>query len=78
MQFFKSTLFVAVAVAASFVAAAPSPADLTPCLGLIQPCTTNASCCSDLCISNVTLRLSSLTRATGVSYDYLTFPEGYY
>ncbi|KZP04013.1 hypothetical protein FIBSPDRAFT_904589 [Athelia psychrophila] len=30
MQFFKSTLFVAVAVAASFVAAAPSPADQTP------------------------------------------------
>ncbi|KZP19752.1 hypothetical protein FIBSPDRAFT_558315 [Athelia psychrophila] len=53
MQFFKSTLFVAVAVAASFVAAAPSPAEQTPCLGLIQKCTTNAECCSNECISSV-------------------------
>ncbi|KZP19758.1 hypothetical protein FIBSPDRAFT_1045343 [Athelia psychrophila] len=50
MQFSKPTFFVAAAVAASFVAAAPSSADqiaLTPCLGLIQPCTTNAACCSN-------------------------------
>ncbi|KZP19739.1 hypothetical protein FIBSPDRAFT_862439 [Athelia psychrophila] len=53
MQLSKSTFFVTVAVAASFVTAAPSPADqshLTPCLGLIQPCTTNAQCCSNECI----------------------------
>ncbi|KZP19735.1 hypothetical protein FIBSPDRAFT_955201 [Athelia psychrophila] len=67
MQFFKSTLFVAVAVAASFVAAAPSPADQTPCLGLVQPCTTNSSCCSNECISNLSDRI------TGVGYHYLTF-----
>ncbi|KZP06367.1 hypothetical protein FIBSPDRAFT_876596 [Athelia psychrophila] len=53
MQFFKSTLFVAVAVAASFVAAAPSPADLTPCLGLVQPCTANGSCCSNFCADSL-------------------------
>ncbi|KZP19754.1 hypothetical protein FIBSPDRAFT_862454 [Athelia psychrophila] len=56
MQLFKSTLFIAVAVAASFAAAAPSSGDqihLTPCLGLIQPCTTNAACCSNKCIASI-------------------------
>ncbi|KZP06374.1 hypothetical protein FIBSPDRAFT_902857 [Athelia psychrophila] len=52
MQFFKSTLFVAIAVTTSFVAAAPSPADQTQCLSLIQPCTKNAECCTNKCIAS--------------------------
>ncbi|KZP31456.1 hypothetical protein FIBSPDRAFT_1037450, partial [Athelia psychrophila] len=51
MQFFKSTLFVAVA-AAAFVAAAPSPAAATECLNYALPCTENSECCSNECIAS--------------------------
>ncbi|KZP11201.1 hypothetical protein FIBSPDRAFT_962418 [Athelia psychrophila] len=50
MQFFKSTLFVAVAVAASFVAAAPAE---TECLPLIAACTFNSDCCKNKCIASI-------------------------
>ncbi|KZP17739.1 hypothetical protein FIBSPDRAFT_972572 [Athelia psychrophila] len=49
MQFFKSTLFVAIAVAASFVAAAPAE---TECLPLIAACTLNSDCCKNKCIAS--------------------------
>ncbi|KZP23394.1 hypothetical protein FIBSPDRAFT_1015425 [Athelia psychrophila] len=49
MQFFKSTLFVAIAVAASFVAAAPAQSE---CLPLIGKCTFDSDCCSNECIAS--------------------------
>ncbi|KZP21492.1 hypothetical protein FIBSPDRAFT_891192 [Athelia psychrophila] len=49
MQFFKSTLFVAIAVAASFVAAVPAQSECTP---LIGKCTFDSDCCSDECIAS--------------------------
>ncbi|KZP27672.1 hypothetical protein FIBSPDRAFT_948264 [Athelia psychrophila] len=50
MQFFKSTLFVAIAVAASFVAAAPAQSE---CLPLIGKCTFDSDCCSNECIASI-------------------------
>ncbi|KZP19738.1 hypothetical protein FIBSPDRAFT_892503 [Athelia psychrophila] len=91
MQFSKSALFVAVAVAASFVTAAPSSPN--KCLGLVQGCTTNRECCSGECIasvstntqlstcnrktdrrfSHVALRLSTVSKITGIGYHYKNF-----
>ncbi|KZP23391.1 hypothetical protein FIBSPDRAFT_858657 [Athelia psychrophila] len=52
MQFFKSTLFVAIAVAASFVAAAPAQSECIPLVSKLA-CASNSDCCSNLCISNI-------------------------
>ncbi|KZP33504.1 hypothetical protein FIBSPDRAFT_943302 [Athelia psychrophila] len=52
MQFFKSTLFIAVAAAASLVAATPSPAT-EACADYGYKCTYNTDCCSDECIASV-------------------------
>ncbi|KZP17743.1 hypothetical protein FIBSPDRAFT_956857 [Athelia psychrophila] len=49
MQFFKSTLFAAVAVAASLVAAAPAE---TTCLPIAGKCTFDSDCCSNECIAS--------------------------
>ncbi|KZP21496.1 hypothetical protein FIBSPDRAFT_953758 [Athelia psychrophila] len=51
MQFFKSTLFVAIAVAASFVAAAPAQSECIPLVSKLA-CASDSDCCSNLCISN--------------------------
>ncbi|KZP21491.1 hypothetical protein FIBSPDRAFT_891191 [Athelia psychrophila] len=48
MQFFKSTLFVAIAVAASFVAAAPAQSECIPLISKLA-CTQNSDCCSNEC-----------------------------
>ncbi|KZP27298.1 hypothetical protein FIBSPDRAFT_948583 [Athelia psychrophila] len=51
MQFFKSTLFVAITVAASFVAAAPTTE--TECLNYALKCTYDSDCCSNECIASI-------------------------
>lgn len=53
MQFFKSTLFVAFAIASSFVAASPNPASETECLNYAMACTYDSDCCSNDCIASV-------------------------
>ncbi|KZP23373.1 hypothetical protein FIBSPDRAFT_858641, partial [Athelia psychrophila] len=46
MQFFKSTLFVAIAVAASLVAAAPAQNECIPLVSELA-CTYDSDCCSN-------------------------------
>ncbi|KZP19001.1 hypothetical protein FIBSPDRAFT_955757 [Athelia psychrophila] len=52
MQFFKSTLFVAIAVAASFVAAAPAQNECIPLVSELA-CTYNSDCCSNYCVDSI-------------------------
>ncbi|KZP18884.1 hypothetical protein FIBSPDRAFT_955852 [Athelia psychrophila] len=54
MQFFKSALFVAVAFAATLVAASPAPATATcPWQEYAQHCTYNSDCaCLNNCIAS--------------------------
>ncbi|KZP21493.1 hypothetical protein FIBSPDRAFT_891193 [Athelia psychrophila] len=53
MQFFKSTLFVAIVAAASFVAAAPAQSECIPLVSKLE-CIYDNDCCSNLCISSIT------------------------
>lgn len=57
MQFFKSTLVVSLAFAATFVAAAPHLEE-RQCLGLIAHCTENVQCCTNKCIASVSVSRS--------------------
>ncbi|KAF7983105.1 hypothetical protein HWV62_24047 [Athelia sp. TMB] len=62
MQFFKSTLFVAVAFAATLVAASPAPAPADcPWQEYGQACTYNSDCaCLNKCIASVSAVLRCL------------------
>ena len=57
MQFFKSTLFVAVAFAATLVAASPAPAPAScPWQEYGQECTYDSDCaCLNKCIASVSI-----------------------
>ena len=48
MQFFKSTLFVALAFAATYVAAAPAASECIPLISKLA-CTQDSDCCSNEC-----------------------------
>ena len=54
MQFFKSTLFVALAFAATYVAAAPAQSECIPLVSKLA-CTYNSDCCSNECIDSVSI-----------------------
>lgn len=57
MQFFKSTIILALAFV-TFAAAAPGPTTLEErhqCKPLLQSCDVNSECCADLCIAGVSI-----------------------
>ena len=60
MQFFKSTVLLAVAFV-TFAAAAPGGETLEarggkkPCKPLLQSCAVNSECCGDLCVAGVSI-----------------------
>ncbi|KAF7976988.1 hypothetical protein HWV62_4904 [Athelia sp. TMB] len=57
MQFFKSTLFVALAFAATYVAAAPAQSECIPLVSKLA-CTYDSDCCSNECVDSVSTAIT--------------------